>query len=535
MENQLEVPLDPDQVRRLQENDVYCRKQISRLQKTQKHLDNFYMDNGILKRTLVENQFEYQTTVLPRRLIPSVFQTAHNYAGHNGFPRTYATLRRLFYWKGYKKEILDLCKNCARCQLHNIAVVNFEHKSFSPGRCPMDFIAMDLIGEFHPPTSEGHRYALTATCMLTGYMFCVPLKTKTAAEVHKAYLHHIYCKFGGSRKILTDNGTEFKNKLFKESAQRLGVDFSLTSPVYRPQSNGRIESFHRFLKTCIGKHITPDHEWDEVVPLAIAAYNFYPIKSSKESGFFSMFGRDPWTPLQQILQPTVRYLGEDGIPDLDALDRMYQVIAENIRRARDKRVDKLNRGFKANPKHLSIKPGDSVFVKDHTAKPFEPKYKDKLRVIKRQGDNFLIVRSLDGQTTKYHVSDVKKAQSIDFIANTIPDYQHFGRLARLDLPPENIPDLGWDDEDLDEQEPEPEDFHLDLLYGQLDDMGTLIEMIDVWTAPCKATSTPMIITTILQPAPEQLQRRPFPVATATADCRAVVPYCPTPTLRVATH
>ena len=28
---------------------------------------------------------------------------------------------------------------------------------------------MDLIGEFHPPTSRGHRYALTAVCMLTGF------------------------------------------------------------------------------------------------------------------------------------------------------------------------------------------------------------------------------------------------------------------------------------------------------------------------------------------------------------------------------
>ena len=47
---------------------------------------------------------------------------------------------------------------------------------------------MDLIGEFHPPTSRGHRYALTAVCMLTGFTWCVPLKTKTAGEVVKAYM-----------------------------------------------------------------------------------------------------------------------------------------------------------------------------------------------------------------------------------------------------------------------------------------------------------------------------------------------------------
>ena len=48
---------------------------------------------------------------------------------------------------------------------------------------PMDFICMDLIGEFHPPTRHGYRFALTACCMLTGFTWCVPLKTKTADEV----------------------------------------------------------------------------------------------------------------------------------------------------------------------------------------------------------------------------------------------------------------------------------------------------------------------------------------------------------------
>ena len=37
----------------------------------------------------------------------------------------------------------------------------------------MQFISMDLIGEFHPPTSKNHRYALTVICMLTGYVFYI--------------------------------------------------------------------------------------------------------------------------------------------------------------------------------------------------------------------------------------------------------------------------------------------------------------------------------------------------------------------------
>ena len=75
----------------------------------------------------------------------------------------------------------------------------------------MDFIAMDLIGEFHPPSSHGNRYALTGVCILTGFTWCILIKSKKASDVARAYMQHVYSILGGSMKILTDNGTEFKN------------------------------------------------------------------------------------------------------------------------------------------------------------------------------------------------------------------------------------------------------------------------------------------------------------------------------------
>ena len=167
----------------------------------------------------------------------------------------------------------------------------------------MQFVSIDLIGEFHPPTGKGHKYALTVICMLTSYVFCVPLKTKTAEEVIQAYIDQVYCKFGGSLKILSDNGTEFKNKLFEWIAKELGVEYMLYTPPYHPASNGHIEGFHEFLKACIAKHVAPQLEWDALVPLACAAYNFIPNEHSKESPFFLMFGRDPVLPLNTLLEP----------------------------------------------------------------------------------------------------------------------------------------------------------------------------------------------------------------------------------------
>ena len=59
----------------------------------------------------------------------------------------------------------------------------FKKQIFEPGVQPMEFICIDLIGEFHPPSSKADRYALTAVCMLTGFTFCIPIKNKSAEEV----------------------------------------------------------------------------------------------------------------------------------------------------------------------------------------------------------------------------------------------------------------------------------------------------------------------------------------------------------------
>ena len=130
---------------------------------------------------------------------------------------------------------------CATCTLHRYENIKFERKVFCPSLLPMDFICMYLIGEFHPPTSHGHHYALTVVHMLTGFTWCIPLKTKTAEEVAKACLDHIYSLFGGSVKILMDSGRDFTNKPFKEVVTKLGMEFSIHLPPYRPQSNGKIE------------------------------------------------------------------------------------------------------------------------------------------------------------------------------------------------------------------------------------------------------------------------------------------------------
>ena len=109
--------------------------------------------------------------------------------------------------------------------------------------------------------------------MLTGFTFYIPIKNKSAEEVITTWRNHISFPFGVCRKLLTDNGTEFKNDLFDRVAEQLEVERKIYTPPYRPQSNGQIEGFYNFLNSCLSKHISRNRECNDVTPLATASNN----------------------------------------------------------------------------------------------------------------------------------------------------------------------------------------------------------------------------------------------------------------------
>ena len=297
---------------------------------------------------------------------------------------------------------------------------------------PMDFITMDLIGEFHPPSSYGNRYALTGVCMLTGFTWCIPIKLKKASDVARAYMQHVYSILGGSTKILTDNGTEFKNEVFKEMLQTLGTEKLIHSPPYRPQSNRRIEGFHRYLKACIAKHMHAGLEWDKVTAMATAAYNHFPNMSAKESAFFLMYGRDPVNKLSAILNAPRRYLGDiTGFPDLEALKNMYQMVAQQLMNSRECYV-KSNK-YNKIPDH-GILIGDLVLIKDHTAKSFAPKYKEDFWVVQIYGMNALQVSNKRGKLQNVHITDVRKINMTEKVTTQLKEVYDKGRTAKNLIP-----------------------------------------------------------------------------------------------------
>ena len=450
---EIKLPLRQKQLQQLQMNDTYCRDVAKKLHKDKELQKIFIKEEGVLYRLWIEDGRTFKCILVPQVLQDFMIILAHDYSGHNGSRRTYNCLKRQYYWPGIRKQIFRHCKKCKECILQNQGQPEKCFGHFDSPELPMEFICMDLVGPIHPPSIRGNKYVLTVIDMLTGFTIAVPIKNKNAETICDAYRDNVYCVFGGSSRMLTDNGSEFKNKEMQEVCDTLGLKH-IFSPVYTPQSNGRLEGWHRFFKACIAKHIRGSEvEWDELVPLAVSAYNFFPCQSSKESPFVLMFGRDPITPVAKLLEPKPRYYGERGAAlKMDTLRRLYTVVVQNIRKAREKIPTKEEEPHK-------FKVNNMVLVKDPDAAVFEPRYQPNFRVTAIFGNNRIEVQDKRGHKSVRRSAHVKYIEPGEKVENQLPSKEiikNYGRSAKLLLAPRDIPDLHFPVAEREDKDDSPE-------------------------------------------------------------------------------
>lgn len=99
-------------------------------------------------------------------------------------------------------------------------------------------------------------------------------KKETAVEALKAAVAY-YASLGVKvQRLLTDNGSAYRSKLFARTCQALGIKHTFTQP-YRPQTNGKAE---RFIQTCLrewayGRIWNNSAERTAWLPAFLAYYN----------------------------------------------------------------------------------------------------------------------------------------------------------------------------------------------------------------------------------------------------------------------
>ena len=94
-----------------------------------------------------------------------------------------------------------------------------------------------------------------------------------------------------------------KNNLMDQALKQLGIESIFSAP-YHPQSNGKLEVFHKYLKPTLKKFCEKDlSNWDKYLNQVLASYRVTPNLATPEVPFFLVYGRDPNVPLHQLLEP----------------------------------------------------------------------------------------------------------------------------------------------------------------------------------------------------------------------------------------
>ena len=166
-----------------------------------------------------------------------------------------------------------------------------------------------------------------------------------------------------------------------------------------------------------------------------------------------MFGRDPIMPVAKLLEPRPRYYGERGSSlKMDTLRRLYTVVVQNIRKAREKlpKKEEEPHNFKVN---------DMVLVKDPDAAVFEPRYQPNFRVTAIFGNNRIEVQDERGHKSIRRSAHVKYIAPGEKVIQQLPSEQvlkNYGRSTKLLLAPKDIPDLQFDTAERKEKDDSPE-------------------------------------------------------------------------------
>ena len=159
--------------------------------------------------------------------------------------------------------------------------------------------------------------------------------------------------------------------------------------------------------------------------MATACYNFFPNCSARDSAFFIMFRRDPIHKLNMMLHSARRYFHDDnGLPNLEALKNIYQVVAQQLLNSRECYIKKHHN---QQPSESPVQAGDLILIKDHTAKSFQPQYKGNYRVVKVHGNN-VEIRDYRGNISVVHVTDMKKITLMEQVAD---EYEQLGKEGRF--------------------------------------------------------------------------------------------------------
>ena len=218
--------------------------------------------------------------------------------------------------------------------------------------------------------------------------------------------------------------------------KQLGIERIFSAP-YHPQSNGKLEVFHKYLKQTLRKLSEKEpSNWDHYLNQVLASYRVTSNLATAEMPFFLVYGRDPNLPLHQLLEPMQWFLGDtdSGMLNLEAHKLMLAIakkmLNENCFKTTQKIMDRTPPSFKI---------GDRVYFKKKQPGKWDLKWRPGYSFvwIEHYGNFLHIKNQATGKVWSCNAKDILLEPPVE-LWNI--DTQ-FGRAGKFINHPANLPTI----------------------------------------------------------------------------------------------
>ena len=285
-----------------------CNKESKHVKKLMSKRNQLMIMDNMLYRVFAEKGENFQVVVLPQALKRFVLKQLHDNSGHQGIDRTTSLIRERCYWPTLRKDVENYCKECARCIVAKGRTVKpaalMSHVLASE---PLDILAIDFTTL--EKSSTGIENVLVMSDIFSKFTVATPTKDQTAKTVARVLLKEWFQKYGIPRKIHSDRGKSFENKLIQEMCNIYQVKKTRTTP-YHPQGNSQVERFNRSLHNLLRTlEAERKHRWPEYLQELVFIYNCTPHASTGFTPYRLFMGREPKLPIDNILEnPSSQHL-----------------------------------------------------------------------------------------------------------------------------------------------------------------------------------------------------------------------------------
>jgi hypothetical protein len=258
--------------------------------------------------------------------------------GHHASSQAIAAkaFRAGFYWLTTVEDAKDIVRRCEACQ-------RFPFKPHAPAAelqpiplsWPFAQWGLDMVGKLHKSWPGGHVYMLVAVDKFTKWIEATPVTTQESTAAIN-FIKSIVFHFGVPHSIITNNGTNFISKEFKNYCESMGIKLNFAF-VAHPQTNRQVKKANSLICSGIKKRLLvplkkAKHAWVDVLPSMLWSLHTTPNAATQETPFFLVHGAEAMLPVE-ITHGAPRILGYDEDSsnealqdDIDALDKARDVV-----------------------------------------------------------------------------------------------------------------------------------------------------------------------------------------------------------------